>query len=87
MRFLWKPQTADVGTTIVGMVSIAIIGGIGFLGVQGYNYVRNFIGSFTDGSSISKSSSSSERKATITQDKISEMIGGYVNAMTSATNM
>ena len=86
LRFLWKPQTADVGTAIVGMVSIAIIGGIGFLGLQGYDSVRNFIGSFTDSSSTSKSSSGSERKATITQDKVLEMIGGYVNTMTDAIN-
>ena len=86
LRFLWKPQTADVGTAIVAMVSIAIIGGIGFLGLQGYNSVRNFIGSFTDSSSTSKSSSGSERKATITQDKVLEMIGGYVNTMTDAIN-
>lgn len=85
LRFLWKPQSSDVKTQLVGGISVAIICGIGYLGLQGFNSVSNFVSNLTEGSFFSESSPNHEpKKVVIDEGDVINVVSGYINGTLSA---
>lgn len=90
LRFLWKPQSSDIKTQLVGGISVAIICGIGYFGLQGFNSVSNFVSNLTGGSFFSESSPRTEpkksepKKIVIDEDAVINVVSGYINGTLSA---
>ena len=84
--FFFHPQSSDGVTALIGGISLAVIAGIGLLGLKGYNAASDIISDLTGGTFLSREYSKSDRQKTVNNDEVIEVIGGYVNTITQATN-